>query len=115
MTARRRTHAKRASALLLLALLVAAAHGCGKKGNPLPPLRTIPQATTDLTLGQRGNQVVLHFSYPVNTTAGQKLTGISAVDIYEVPRTVLLSDLLPQPTPTPTPVPAASPAASPSA
>ena len=38
--------------------LLSAVAACGKKGNPLPPLRVIPNATTDLAVAQRGNQVV---------------------------------------------------------
>ena len=59
--------------------LLAAA--CGKKGNPLPPMRIIPNATTDLKVAQRGNQLVLRFAYPQTTTAGAKLPGLAAVEV----------------------------------
>jgi predicted small lipoprotein YifL len=72
---------------LSLALLSAVA-ACGKKGNPLPPMRVIPNGTTDLAVAQRGNQLVLRFAYPQTTTAGAKLPGLSAVEVAAMTRQV---------------------------
>jgi len=74
-----------AAALAAACLL---ATGCGKKGNPLPPLRIIPNAATDLKVAQRGNQVVLRFGYPQTTTGGAKLPGLSAVEVSAMTRQV---------------------------
>lgn len=57
------------AALLLLALLPA----CGKKGDPLPPLRPTPAAVTDLRLAQRGDQVVITFTAPRAGVDGGRL------------------------------------------
>jgi len=75
-----------------LALLTA---GCGKKGNPLPPMRVIPNATKDLAVAQRGNQLVLRFAYPQTTTAGAKLPGLSAVEVAAMTRQVPATGDLP--------------------
>jgi hypothetical protein len=69
--------------VLALGLLAAA---CGKKGNPLPPTRTIPNPTKDLVAAQRGNQLVLRFSYPQTTTSGAKLPGLDAVEVWSLTR-----------------------------
>jgi hypothetical protein len=85
MAVRRSRGGPCAAALGLLALGLLAA-GCGKKGNPLPPARTIPNPTKDLTAAQRGEQVVLRFAYPQTTTAGAKLPGLAAVEVWSVTR-----------------------------
>jgi predicted small lipoprotein YifL len=80
-------------ALALAALAVLAA--CGKKGNPLPPARVIPNPTTDLAVAQRGNQLVLRFAYPQTTTAGAKLPGLAAVEVLAMTRPVTAGAELP--------------------
>lgn len=65
--------------LLLLLLVVAA---CGKRGDPRPPVPMIPQATSDLLVSQRADQVILTWSYPSLTTAGRSLTDIRRISIY---------------------------------
>ena len=75
----------RRAAWLLAALCLVAA-GCGKKGNPLPPARLIPNPTSDLVVSQRGNQLVLRFGYPQTTTAGAKLPGLAAVEVAAMTR-----------------------------
>ena len=72
-----------ALAVVALCLLAVA---CGKKGNPLPPMRVIPTAATDLVVSQRGNQLVLRFAYPQTTTAGAKLPGLAAVEVSAMTR-----------------------------
>jgi hypothetical protein len=84
----RRWTVARAGATCLVAALAVAAAGCGKKGNPLPPMRFVPNATTDLAVSQRGNQIVLRFGYPQTTTSGAKLPGLSAVEVAEMTRQV---------------------------
>lgn len=65
---------------LAVCLLVVAA--CGKRGDPRPPVPAIPKATSDLVVTQRGTKVILRWSYPSLTTAGQSLRGIRRVTVY---------------------------------
>lgn len=67
---------------ILLALLVLAVLACGKRGDPRPPVPAIPEATNDLLVTQRGDQVVLSWSYPSLTTAGKSLTNVRGISIY---------------------------------
>jgi Fibronectin type III domain len=55
----------------LIALL--AAGGCGKRGDPLPPLRIVPQPVSDLSLSQRGGSLVLRAVAPRAATDGSRL------------------------------------------
>lgn len=87
--------ASRSLALALVAALGIVAAACGKKGNPLPPARVIPNPTTDLAVSQRGNQVVLRFGYPQTTTAGAKLPGLAAVEVAAMTRQAPASGDLP--------------------
>lgn len=66
------------SLLVFLALLAA----CGKRGDPHPPVPVIPQATSDLVVTQRGDKVILSWSYPALSTAGQKLAAIRRIVVY---------------------------------
>src|SRR5258708_10347521 len=68
---------KRLGALLLIVL-----SACGKRGDPHPPLPVIPQATSDLVVAQRGDKVLLSWSYPSMTTAGKSLGAIRRVLLY---------------------------------
>jgi hypothetical protein len=67
---------------LLLALFVLALVACGKRGDPRPPIPAIPKATSDLLVTQRGTKVILTWSYPALTTAGQNLRDIRRVSVY---------------------------------
>lgn len=68
---------KTTTAILLVLFLV----GCGKKGNPSPPVPIIPRATTDLSVAQQGPTVVLRFSYPSMTSAGERLPSLDGISI----------------------------------
>jgi hypothetical protein len=67
--------------LTLVAALLSAA-GCGKKGDPLPPLRTIPLPTTDLSVRQQGRLILFDLAYPSVTVSGLALDGIDALELY---------------------------------
>jgi hypothetical protein len=67
---------KSLAALMLLVL------ACGKRGDPRPPVPVIPQATTDLLVTQRADQVILSWSYPSLTTAGRSLTDIRRISVF---------------------------------
>lgn len=75
--------------LALAALMAAAALaplGCGKQGDPVPPLRAVPAPTTDLAVVQQGPRLLLSFGYPQTTPAGAALEGVTAVEVLEVVR-----------------------------
>jgi fibronectin type 3 domain-containing protein len=76
----------RAATWALAVALAAGAVACGKKGDPAPPPRVIPNAASDLTAAQRGDGLVFRFAYPQTTTAGAKLPGLAAVEVWEVTR-----------------------------
>ena len=57
----------RTSALLFLALLTTLSVGCGKKGDPMPPLRNIPLTTSDLEIRQQGRVILFDMGYPTTT------------------------------------------------
>lgn len=90
----------RAALLMLCFALVVASGGCGKKGDPQPAPRTIPQAVSDLTVRQRGLEVVLEMSHPKTTVAGLPYDGLDEVVLYLLERTaatVAVSPVLPPP------------------
>lgn len=75
-----------AAALFVASVVVAALGlaGCGKKGDPLPPVRYMPARTTQLQAVQRGDALLLSFPYPKTTPAGTALDGISRVDLVSM-------------------------------
>ncbi len=64
-----------------LAAFILLALACGKRGDPRPPVPVIPQATSDLVVTQRADQVILSWSYPSLTTAGRSLTSIDRINV----------------------------------
>ena len=64
--------------MVLLLVLVA----CGKRGDPRPPVPVIPQAASDLVVTQRGDRIVLSWSYPALTTAGRTLGALRRIVVY---------------------------------
>lgn len=66
----------------LAAAAIVLAVACGKRGDPHPPVPVIPKAISDLVVAQRGAKVILSWSFPSLTTAGQKLGGIRRIVVY---------------------------------
>ena len=71
--------------ILALFVLVAAA-GCGRKGDPQPPLRIIPGSVQDLRVSQQGGILRISMSYPATTTSGAALGGVDAVELLQLSR-----------------------------
>jgi len=75
--------ARRAAAAALLLLNVGAG-ACGKRGNPLPPLRPIPGRVADLTAHRTGSRIDLQFTVPNANTDGTTPIALDRVDVYAV-------------------------------
>jgi predicted small lipoprotein YifL len=67
----------------LVALAALALASCGRKGPPLPPLREVPETTTDLAVFQEENQVVLRWSYPSLTRSGRPVGELSGIEVWK--------------------------------
>ena len=77
MTARRYVLVAPGLALVMLA-------GCGKKGDPLPPLRPVPARITDLTVSRAASRIELRFTVPSANVDGSTPAALTRVDIYGV-------------------------------
>lgn len=84
---RRRGASFAAAALLVGLATFGGLAGCGKRGDPSPPLRYVPQTTDQLTVSQRHLDLVLELPYPKTTAAGMALPGLSRIEVWEVRRT----------------------------
>src|SRR5512143_319075 len=60
------------------------AAGCGKKGDPSPPLPRGPRAITDLAVEQEASAAVVTFTYPDRLLTGQPLTDLEAIEVWRV-------------------------------
>jgi hypothetical protein len=72
----------RLALLASIVLSVALTPGCGKKGDPQPPLPRGPRAVSDLAVEQEAGEAVLTFSYPDRLVSGLPLTDLEAIEIY---------------------------------
>jgi hypothetical protein len=77
---RPRAAVPRAGVALLAAGLGVA--GCGKRGDPLPPLSRAPQNVTELRLAQRGPRLEVSFVAP-RTSAGGLRLGVLEVELLQ--------------------------------
>ncbi len=77
---------RNATWLLGLATLLLMAAGCGKKEPPKPPASRIPAAIDDLTLQQRGTELLMSMTYPTTTVGGLALADIESVELWELIR-----------------------------
>jgi hypothetical protein len=60
---------------------------CGKKGPPLPPIRTLPAAVRDLNLSQIGQDVLIGAVLPSDGTDGEPLEDPVTVRVLRMPMT----------------------------
>jgi hypothetical protein len=81
MSSRGRTHALLLGGAVLFGLLVTG--GCGHKGTPKPPPQKIPERVRDLKVTQRGNQMLVSFSYPQVTISGLPIEDIVSIELWE--------------------------------
>jgi hypothetical protein len=58
--------------------------GCGKKGDPLPPLSSRPARTTDLAVQQRGEAAEISFTFPSQRIDGEPLRDLDRIEIYRL-------------------------------
>jgi len=68
---------------LVVALVVAA---CGKRGDPLPPIRIVPQPVSELRLAQRGDVLETSFIVPRVATDSSRL-GVIDIEITRAQKT----------------------------
>lgn len=71
-------------ALLLCVALVAAAGGCGKRGNPLPPLQRIPAAPLDLGVTRIDDQIYATVTVPTANVDGAVPPDVARIELYGV-------------------------------
>lgn len=69
------------AACVALAVLAAA---CGKKGNPLPPLRPVPARIADLTVLRTAGRVELRMTVPSANIDGTTPVAVDRIDIYRL-------------------------------
>jgi len=69
---------------LLLALAGSATlHvACGKRGDPLPPLRRTPQPVAEVAIAQRGHELEVRLQTPRATTEGERL-GVVTMELWQ--------------------------------
>ncbi|MBA3270911.1 MAG: hypothetical protein H0T71_10395, partial [Acidobacteria bacterium] len=70
------------SLCVLLAVLFVG--GCGKKGNPLPPLQRIPVAPADFSVSRIEDDVYVQFTVPGLNVDGIGPADIARVELYAV-------------------------------
>jgi hypothetical protein len=76
--------------------------GCGRRGDPEPPLRAIPATTQDLVVAQRGGELRVAFGYPQTTVGGQPLPQLARVELWQLAREAPPGAPPEQPLPQPT-------------
>lgn len=77
---------RRVAAAVVAVAVAGGLAACGKKGDPSPPLRFVPQTTEALAVSQRHLDLVLELPYPKTTAAGMALPGLDRVEVWEVRR-----------------------------
>ncbi len=67
---------------LLLCCGAALQSGCGAVGEPLPPLRNIPERTRDLSARQVEDHLDIEWTWPMLTTEGEPLKKLARFEVY---------------------------------
>lgn len=55
---------------------------CGKRGDPLPPLRPVPGAITDLAVRRSATRLQLSFTVPPANTDGSTPAAVDRIDVF---------------------------------
>lgn len=74
----------RFAAALVCGCAALALAGCGKRGNPMPPLQRIPAAPADLAATRLDQQVFVRFAAPATNVDGARPADVARVDVYAV-------------------------------
>lgn len=72
----------RPTVLVMTLLLSAGLGSCGKRGNPLPPLRPVPTRITDVTAVRTTRGITLRFTVPSANLDGTTPVVIDRVDVF---------------------------------
>ncbi len=72
--------------LAAVAALALAAGACGLKEPPQPPPSKIPAPTVDLSVQQRGREILLGMTYPSTTMGGLALPEIEGIEVWQLVR-----------------------------
>jgi hypothetical protein len=70
--------------LLPVAALTLVTLGCGKRGDPLPPLRPVPARIEDLAAMRLPDRVELHWTIPAANMDGTTPPAVDRVDLFAV-------------------------------
>lgn len=95
LSASRRPTGTTAFRLVLAALGLVVMVGCGKMGDPMPPLRNVPMKTSDLSIHQQGNVIFFDMAFPNTTASGMALGGIDGVELSQYAKTLQADGSLP--------------------
>jgi len=71
-----------------LAVLLPLSWACGHKEQPFPPPLRHPATTKDLVAQQRGEEIILSFTYPQTTVSGTPLEPLLTVEYWQLDRAV---------------------------
>lgn len=63
-------------------VVLAAVSACGRKGNPLPPLRPVPGHVTDLVAKRNEDRVTLTFTIPKANRDGTTPSAVERIELY---------------------------------
>ncbi len=74
----------RAAVALALATLLSSSIACGKKGDPLAPLRLVPAAVSELAARRSAAEVELQFTLPKANANGPGPIDLDRIEVYAV-------------------------------